>query len=103
MKASALGGLIACLVSLPALAQCLAPNVSVPHVPDGASASREDMFAAMQAIKIYQTAVEGFQACARKNANVDEILNAHESVTKLATIADKFNTEMYAFKKKNGA
>jgi hypothetical protein len=100
VKASAVGGLIACLVSLPAWAECVAPQAP-PHPPDGATASREDMMSAMHAIRDYEAAVKGFQDCAVRTSNAFDEKNANAAIDKLVVIADKFNFELNAFKRKN--
>lgn len=100
MKAVAVGGLIACLVCLPAWADCVAPQAP-PHPPDGATASREDMMSAMHAIRDYEAAVKGFQDCAIRTSNAFDKTSANAAIDKLVVIADKFNSELSAFKKKS--
>ena len=101
MKVLAVGGLIACLISVPALASCIAPQPPA-HLPDGASATREDMVAALKAIKAYETAVKDFSDCAKQTTDEIQMQIADRAVEKLASIAEKFNSELYAFKKRNG-
>ena len=99
MKTLALVGLIACLASLPALAECIQPQDS-PRLPDGATASREDMVAAGNAIRSYDAAVKEFAECERKaGSNPARADRAVEAVT---AIAAKFNAELRAFKNKSG-
>jgi hypothetical protein len=100
MKALAVAGLIACLASLPALADCVEPQDPF-HMPDGATASREDMVAALQAMHAYDAAVKEFTECEQKS-NRSQI-RANRAVDKLNVIAGKFNTEMRAFKQRNSA
>ena len=102
MKAFVVGGLIACLVSIPVLAHCSQPPPP-PKLPDGTSASREEMVSAMQAMKAYGTAVKEFQECARKASDPLEMAVADRTADSLTALADKFNSELYAFKKKSGA
>jgi len=100
MKALALAGLIASLASLPALADCVEPQ-ELPRLPNGATATREDMVAAMKAMKTYDTAVREFTECVQKgNGNH---FQADRAVDKLAATADKFNNELRVFKQRNGA
>jgi hypothetical protein len=100
MKALALGGLIACWVSLPVRADCVAPQPPA-HLPSGATASREDMAQAIQAIRDYEAAVKEFSDCARHAHDEMLMQTADRAVDKLRAIADKFNFELYAFRKRN--
>jgi hypothetical protein len=100
MKVLAVGGLIACLGCLPVWAECAAPQAP-PHPPDGATASREDMLSAMQAIRDYEAAVKGFQECADRTSNAFDKKAANLAIDRLVGVADKFNVELNAFKKKS--
>jgi hypothetical protein len=100
MKALAVAGLIACLGCLPVWAGCVAPQAP-PHPPDGATASREDMVSAMHAIRDYEAAVKGFQDCAEQGTDAADKQAANVAVDRLVGIADKFNLELNAFKKKS--
>jgi hypothetical protein len=100
VKASAVGVLIAYLASLPALADCVAPQAP-PHLPDGATASREDMVAAMQTIKVYEAAVKEFSDCAEHSGDAIQAKNAGLAVDRVKAIAEKFNSELITFKKKH--
>jgi hypothetical protein len=100
VKAFAVGGMIACLVSLPAGAECTAPQAP-PHPPDGATASREEMLSAMQVIRGYEASVKEFQDCATRTSNAFDKKIANLAIDKLQVIADQFNNELNAFKKKS--
>ena len=100
MKALALSGLIISWVSVPALADCVAPQPPA-HLPSGATATREEMVEGMQAIRDYETAVKAFSECAEHAHDLTEMQSADRAVDKLRAIADKFNSELYAFKKRN--
>ncbi|MDP9082341.1 MAG: hypothetical protein M3N50_01030 [Pseudomonadota bacterium] len=100
MRAFAVVGLIACLGCLQAFADCAAPPTP-PRPPDGATASREDMMSAMQSIRAYEAAVKDFQSCATRANSALEIQTANSAIDKLVGIADKFNYELNAFKKKS--
>jgi hypothetical protein len=100
MKALAVGGLIAYLGCLPVWAECAAPQAP-PHPPDGATASREDMLSAMHTIRNYEAAVKEFQDCATRTSNAFDKYAANNAIDNLVGIADKFNLELNAFKKKN--
>ena len=101
MKKFALHGLIACLASLPAFANCTEPPAPA-RMPDGATASREDMLSAMKAVQIYDAAVKEFTDCARQHGSA-QLAQANDAMNKLTAIADRFNSELLAFKKKNGS
>jgi hypothetical protein len=96
----AVAGLIACLGYLPAFASCVAPQAP-SRPPDGATASREDMMSAMQSIRAYEAAVKEFQNCATRTNSASELQSANSAIDKLVVIADKFNSELNAFKKKS--
>lgn len=100
MKVLALVGLVAWLASGPALAECVEPRDD-PHVPDGATASREEMVAAQNAIKAYNIAVKEFSNCVAVH-DLDSA-RGNLAVGKLLVIADRFNVEMRTFKKRAGA
>jgi hypothetical protein len=100
MKALAVVGLITCLGCLPVWADCTVPPAP-PHPPDGATASRELMLSAMQAIRDYEAAVKAFQDCADRASSAFDKKLANGTIDRLVGIADKFNLELNAFKKKN--
>ena len=57
---------IACLVSPPAMAEgadCGFPPTYAPKIPDGTKANREEITAAVGAVKIFSTAVNAFLDC----------------------------------------
>ena len=102
MKALAVAGLIACLSSVPALADCVAPNMVV-QIPDGATASRDEMIAAQKVIVAIDAAVVEYSRCLEKSGHSiasDRMQN--DAVDKLHRIADKYNAELRTFKKKSG-
>ena len=100
MKVRAVGGLIAFLASMPVFAQCVAPQAP-SHFPSGATATREDMLAALHAIREYEAAVVEFSKCARQSNNEAQMQIADRAVDAVKILADKFNAELYAFKKRN--
>jgi hypothetical protein len=100
MNSLAIATLIAFLISLPALADCTPPQPP-SHLPDGATATREEMVSAMQAIRDYETAVKQFQVCADKSQDLVLMQTADHAVDKVRAIADKFNAELFAFKRRN--
>jgi hypothetical protein len=102
MKSLAVGGLLAGFLSLPtwAGADCALPPAP-DHLPNGATATREEMVAAMQAIQDYEAAVRAFSKCADGSRSEALRQNADRAVDKVRFIADKFNGELQTFKKRN--
>lgn len=95
--------LLLCLVlslAAPAcLADCVAPGSS-PEVPDGATAGRDAMLAALQAVKAYNAAVTTYVDCLRSTTHdTGRIDLALDHLTK---VADKFNAELHTFKTRTG-
>ena len=100
MKALTVGVLLsACLVSAPAFA-CVDPDLGTP-VPDGATASREEMLSAQKAMRAYDAAVKEFSACLAASGASE--MKGNVAVAKLTKVADQFNAELRAFKKRKGA
>ncbi len=100
MRAFTLLGLIALLTPLASFAAC--PEVQdSPQLPDGATASREEMLAATQAVKDYNTAVEEYVECWRKRGG--NTARENRAIDKLNAVANKFNAEVRTFKKRGGA
>lgn len=99
MKAFAVIGLIALFAPQSGSAEC-AEVESAPVVPDGASASREDMLAANKAIKAYNAAVQAYVECLR--ASGGSIVRENRIVDELTKVAGKFNDELRTFKKRSG-
>ncbi len=110
--------LLSLALSGPVLADCKEPDVSL-KVPDGATASKEEMIAAKKGISELNAAVSEFQACleterdARIAAGGDKLTDADRSkianeyatrgngsVDKLQKLADRFNLELRAYKAK---
>ena len=64
-------------------------------IPDGATASKEEMLAAKKAVDTFKSGIEEYLACeqstAKKNAAGDELLK----------VADRFNAQVKAFKAKS--
>jgi predicted transcriptional regulator of viral defense system len=59
------------------------------------------MLSAMQAIHEYEAAIKAFQECADRTANPFDKKVANAAIDRLVGIADKFNVELNAFKKKS--
>jgi hypothetical protein len=100
MKAFAVASLIACLASLPVMADCVEPQ-GLTQLPDGATANREQMVAAMLALKVYAAAVDEFMECAKKGSE-SQIPQANQAIDNVRAIADKFNIQLRVFKNKSG-
>jgi hypothetical protein len=98
MKALAVGVLTACLISAPAFA-CVEPELATP-LPDGATASRDAMLSAQKAIRAYDAAVKEYAACLETTGG--SRVKGNNAVDKLSKIADQFNAELRAFKKRSG-
>ena len=98
MKRLAAVGLVAALASPPLYATCVEPTppTAVPH---GATASREEMVAALQAAKTYDAEVADFAACLEKSGG--DVHKQNGAVEKLQGFADKFNAELRIFKARN--
>lgn len=95
-------------------ADCTLPDGGSITIPSGASATREEMVATQKALKAYDTAIRAYSDClqdelAKKiatggdKAKLGEEYSrrSNEEVDKMQRLADKFNTELHAFKDKN--
>ena len=79
--------------STPVLA-CEKPKAP-SSIPDGATASKEDMLAAKKAVDAFRTRMEEYLACEKNFANIDAAQN------ELGKVADLFNLQIRAFKAKS--
>jgi hypothetical protein len=112
---TAAAALLLGLAALPLSAQadCTAPQAAV-QIPDGNTATRDQMVAAQRAVKAYDTAVKTYGDCLQHEmdaklasggnkqqleAQYDKLNNAE--VDRLGKLAGKFNDELRAFKAKN--
>jgi hypothetical protein len=64
-------------------------------IPDGASASKEDMLAAKKAVDAYKSAVDEYLTCEKSAAKKDG------AAAELMKVADRFNAQVKAFKAKS--
>lgn len=113
--------LIAAAMALPAHAECTAPLNDV-KIPNGNTATMEEMLAAKHAIQENNAAVEAYTQClkAEQDAKIaaggtdmkdeekvkisTEYANrTNVEVEKLQKLADKFNVEVRAYKAKQAA
>jgi hypothetical protein len=63
-------------------------------IPDGASASKEDMLAAKKAVDAFKSGMEEYFTCEK---SATKISSAQEELVK---VADRFNVQVRAFKAK---
>ena len=75
--------------STPVLA-CEKPKAP-SSIPDGATASKEDMLAAKKAVDAFRSGMEEYLACEKNFANLDAAQN------ELRKVADRFNLQIRAF------
>ncbi len=83
---------LSAFIATPVLA-CDKPSAPA-SIPNGASASKEDMLAAKKAVDAYKSGVEEYIVC-EKNGAKQEIAQKE-----LMKVADRFNVEVRAFKAK---
>jgi len=103
---------LAALSAGPVFADCAVPDNNV-QVPDGSMATREEMIAAQKAVQAYDAAVKTYTDClaqeqqqkleaggdkAKLQKHYAELNNSE--VEKVQQLADKFNTELKAYKAK---
>ena len=79
--------------STPVLA-CERPSAP-SSIPDGATASKEDMLAAKKAVDAFKTGMEEYLACEKSGAKKDA------GAAELIKVADRFNAQVKAFKAKS--
>ncbi|MGC2461945.1 MAG: hypothetical protein WA446_13400 [Steroidobacteraceae bacterium] len=97
-----------------AATRCIFPEVTPRREISGSAAIRDEMIAAQKAVKAYDTAVTAYSDCLRQEQRAkatvggdmdglaDEYSRRTEvEVDKLQKLADKFNSELQAFKARN--
>jgi hypothetical protein len=99
MRTLAVFGSIACLISLQALADCVEPKASA-SLPDGSTASREDMVSAMKILRDYDAATKEYAACLEKIGG--NLTKQNAAVDRVEKLAARYNAELRAFKKRSG-
>ena len=85
---------ILCAMGSTPLIACEKPKAP-SSIPDGATASKEDMLAAKKAVDAFRSAMEEYLACEKNFANLDAAQN------ELVKVADLFNVQIRAFKAKS--
>ena len=100
--------LAACTVSLQAHAdQCRLPPAP-SKIPDGSTASQQEMITAMETIKQYNSDVQTYLKCldfeARQNqlSSGDQTNLHNAAVDQLTHVADEFNEQVKTFRSKHG-
>ncbi len=63
-------------------------------IPDGSSASKEEMLAAKKAVDAFKSSVDEYLACEKSSAKKDG------AAAELLKVADRFNAQVKAFKAK---
>lgn len=98
---------LAYAASLPAHADCVLPPAP-SKIPDGNSASQQEMVTAMNTLKEYNGDVDTYTKCLEFEAKQNHISKADEermhntAVDTLQKIAAKFNEQVRTFKAKSG-
>ena len=83
-----------------AIAECTAP-ATPKDPPSGATASRDEMRSAQEAIRTYDAAVNAYADCIKQGGYSKQ--KADDALRSLQRLADAFNTELRAYKQKNGS
>jgi hypothetical protein len=112
MKSLLSAAALAALCASPVFADCPVPDDRV-QIPDGATATKDEMIAAQKAVQAYDAAVKTYSDCLQQEQQQkiadggDKVklqkqyaeLN-NVQVEKVQQLADKFNTELKAYKAK---
>ena len=112
MKSLLSAAVLVSLCASSAFADCTVPDNNV-QIPDGSTATKDEMIAAQKAVQAYDAAVKTYTDClqqeqqAQLDAGGDKVklqkkyaeLN-NVQVEKVQQLADKFNTELRAYKSK---
>lgn len=97
-----------------ASADCTPPSNATVAIPNGATATRDQMIAAQRAVKAYDTAVKTYGDCLQQQLDAQvaaggnkQLLSVqydrmnNDQIDKLQKLADKFNEELRTFKARN--
>ena|ERR1700744_1451832 len=93
----------ALLYSLSALADCVLP-APPSHIPDGSSASEQEMVAAMRTLKQYHGDVDDYTKCLgfeqRQSRLSNDALEMHRNnaLSTLASVVSRFNEQVRRFR-----
>ena len=102
-----LGVALGCAACLPAYADCVLPPAP-SKIPDGNTATQQEMMTAMQTLKEYNQDVETYTKCLEFEASHNRLSNSdaqrmhNAAVDTLQKIAAKFNEQVRTFKAKSG-
>jgi len=119
MKILFTASILGVLAAGSAYADCPKPDSSV-NIPSGASATKDEMIAAQRALKAYDASVKSFGDCLQQEQaakiaaagdkasksdkdkiNAEYAKRVNDEIDKDQKLADKFNTELKAYKAKN--
>jgi hypothetical protein len=122
MKALSALAIVAALAAGPVYAECSYPPAP-EKIPDGNTATREEMLAGQQAVKNYDKAINAYLACIKlerddavskigdkptpeqKKAIEDmdrvEVQKHNAAVDQLQSVAERFNEQVRVYKAKN--
>ena len=98
---------VAYAASVPAYADCVLPPAP-SKIPDGSTATEQEMVTAMQTLKQYNGDVDTYLKClefeAKQNrlSKSDEEHKHNDAVEQMTKIAGKFNEQVRTFKAKSG-
>ena len=84
---------ILCAMGSTPVIACERPSAP-SSIPDGATASKEDMLAAKRAVDAFKSGMEEYLACEKSSAKKDA------GAAELVKVADRFNAQVKAFKAK---
>ena len=107
VKRTCLALALVCGLNVVARAECVLPPAP-SKIPDGSTASEQEMLTAMQTLKEYNTDVETYTKClefeARQNllSRSDAERMHNSAVETLQKIASKFNEQVRTYKAKKG-
>src|ERR1700687_400888 len=103
-----------CTCGMRAAISCIFPEITPRREISGSAAIRDEMIAAQKAGKAYDTAVTAYSECLRREqrakaavgGDMDGLADEYSrrtkvEVDKLQKLADKFNSELQAFKARN--
>ena len=94
MKKCASLTVLLALAAIPAMG-CERP-AAPSSIPDGKTASKEEMLAAKKLVDAFKTSTEEYLACEKSAAKKDA------AGVELVKVADRFNAQVKAFKAKEG-
>jgi hypothetical protein len=98
---------VAYAVSLTAHADCVLPPAP-SKIPDGKTASEQEMVTAMQTLKEYNGDVDTYLKCLEFETKQNRMSNGeqekmhNQAVDTLTKVASKFNEQVRTFKSKSG-